>query len=249
MRLLIPVLLLVVSASCIRPVPGPLVPPEIHVAAASNMSRLLEEINNSFEKNTQIHVVASYGATGQLARQIEAGAPYDVFLAADVAHIDDLITKGLAPKETKEIYAKGELAVYSPGHPNLKALSDLVNPKVLDIFVAKPELAPYGAAAVEALKNAKLWDKLEAHTKYAASASAAKQYADTGNCDAAITALSLVYDKPDAVFVIDSALHKPIQQALCIMKNSKQMERAKLYTSFLTSMEARAKFKKFGYAH
>ena len=115
MRPFIPVFLLLFTASCIRPVPGPLVPPEIHVAAASNMSRLLEEINNSFEKNTQIHVVATYGATAQLARQIEAGAPYDVFLAADVAHVDELIGKGLAPKETKEIYAKGELAVYSPG--------------------------------------------------------------------------------------------------------------------------------------
>lgn len=243
----VPLGIALLLSSCIRPIPAPLVKQEVHVAAAANLSRVLEEINLTFERNTQVHVIASYGATAQLEQQIESGAPYDVFMAADVTHVDDLVKKGLAPPESKEIYVKGRLALYAPRRRDIHTLQDLVHPRPLEIFVAKPELAPYGAAAVEALKAAGLWTQLEPHTKYAANITAAMQYADTGNCDAAITALSLVYDKENSYLVIDESLHKPILQAMCIMKNSKKTDLARLYTSYMSSLEARASFKKFGY--
>lgn len=247
MRWILLLFLATMLTSCIRPDPIQPARPEIHVAAASNLTGVLDELNQGFQRNTQIRVVTSFGATSELTQQIEAGAPFDILLAADVTHVDELIGKGLAKSDSKEVYAKGSLVVYAPGHPEIQSLRDLATPKPREIFIAKPELAPYGRAAVEALISAGIWNKLEAHTKYAPNISAAKQYADTGNCDAAFTALSLMGGQTTGYFVVPASLHKPIEQALCIMRSSKVTDMAKVYTSYLDSMQARAVWKKFGY--
>jgi molybdate transport system substrate-binding protein len=221
--------------------------PEIHVAAAANLSNVLPELSAAFEKKTGVHVVPSMGATAQLTQQIENGAPFDVFLSADVEHIDQLASKQLITQNTRAIYARGELVMWAPRTPAIRTMNDLTKPEVHSIAVAKPELAPYGAAAIEALKASKLWDKVEKKVVYAPSIAVAKQFADTGNAEAAFTALALTVNEHGNSYPVDGKLHKPIDQALGIVKSSTQQKDARAFTDFLKSADARAIFKRFGY--
>ncbi len=236
------------STGCIRRVEKSIADRrEIRVAAASNLAKVLDDLDGGFESNTQVHVVASYGSTAQLTQQIEAGAPFDVLLSADTEHVDELIQKGLADPKSKQVYARGQLVVFVPTRTDLHTLADLAKPKPAEIAVAKPELAPYGRAAIEAMQAAGIWSQMESHTKYAGSIAAVMQYAQTGNVDAAFTSLSLVDQAQGKYFTIDSKLYKPIDQTLCVLKSAKDKDAAELYASFLDSLEARTKFKKYGY--
>src|SRR5262249_34730350 len=152
----------------------------------------------------------------------ENGAPVDVFLAADVQHIDHLVSKGIA--DSRAVYARGTLVVWAPSRADITSLRDLGKPDVKQIGCARPELAPYGAAAVQALKKEGVWNEVEPKLVYAQSISASKQFADSGNTDAAFTALSLVINSNGHYVPVDASLHDPIDQALCIVKASKQRE-------------------------
>lgn len=221
--------------------------PELHVAAAANLTRVLPQIGAQFERKTRIHVIPSYAATAQLTQQIENGAPYEVFLAADVEHVDQLVKGGFALPDSRVIYARGELVVWAPKRPGLRTLNGLAEPDIRAIAVAKPELAPYGEAAVEALKKAGLWDRVEKKVVYAPSVAIAKQFGDTGNADAALTALALVINESGNYFAVDEKLHAPIDQALCIMKNSAERQSARAFVSYLASEEGRSLLNRFGY--
>jgi molybdate transport system substrate-binding protein len=232
---------------------APASPVELHVAAASNLNQVLPELASVFERKTHIHVIPSYGATAQLTQQAESGAPWDVFLAADTEHVDELVKKSLAVAESRAIYARGKLVVWAPKRPDLRTLDQLAQPDVRFIVVAKPELAPYGEAAVESLKSAGLWDKTNAKIVYAPSVAIAKQFADTGNGDAAFTALALIVNPADKgatgnYFLVPENLHKPIDQAMCIMKSSKEAQSAQAFLAFMKGAEARAILERFGYA-
>jgi molybdate transport system substrate-binding protein len=220
---------------------------ELHVAAAANLAKVLPDLGSAFERHERIHLVPSFGGTSQLAQQIENGAPFDVFLSADVDHIDRLIKIGFVLQNSRAIFARGQLVVWTPRHQGIRTLEDLSKPDVRTIGVAKPELAPYGAAAVQALKNAGLWDKVEKKLVYAPSIAIAKQFADTGNAEAAFTALALTVGQAGNFFLVDPKLHKPIDQALGIVKDSKEQQSARAFTAFLAGAEAREILKRFGY--
>ena len=233
---------------------------ELHIAAAANLSVVMPQLSEAFEHKTAIHVVPSFGATAQLTQQIENGAPFDVFLAADTEHIDELSTKGFAISKT--IYARGQLVVWAPHHPEIRTLADLTKssirtpeirtlaalPKssIRTIAVATPALAPYGAAAIDTLKQAGLWDKLQRKVVYAPSIAIAKQFADTGNAEAAFTALALTINQKENQFEVKTP--KPIDQAAAIIKASKEQKDARAFMAFLASPEAREILHRFGYA-
>lgn len=225
---------------------------EIHVAAAANLNQVLPELASVFEREAHIRVIPSYGATAQLTQQAESGAPWDVFLSADTEHVDELVKNGLAAAGGSAVYARGKLVVWAPKRPDLHTLDQLAKADVRYIVVAKPELAPYGAAAVETLRSAGLWEKVNARIVYAPSIATAKQFADTGNGDAAFTALALVVNPADKgaqgnYFLIPENLHKPIDQAMCVMKSSQQASGAQKFFRFMQGAEARAILDRFGY--
>jgi molybdate transport system substrate-binding protein len=219
---------------------------EIHVAAAANLQTALAAVARDFASKTAIHVVPTIGATAQLTQQIDNGAPVDVFLAADTEHVDQLVAEGVADPGSRAIYARGRLVLWAPQRPDIKSLADLASPQVNQIGCARPELAPYGAAAIQALKKAGLWTAVEPKLVYGQSISAAKQYADSGNVAASFTALSLVYDQH--YILIDERLYNPIEQALCIVKQSTQAESARRFCAFLLGEEGQAILAKYGYA-
>lgn len=212
---------------------------ELHVAAAANLTKIMPAIDTAFERESGVHVVPTFGSTAQLTQQIENGAPVDILMAADVAHVDEL-----KPTE-KIVYTRGRLVVWAPQATALHSLEDLASVKA--IAIAKPELAPYGAAAVEVLHNAHLWEKLEPKVVYASSIAAAKQLADTGNADAAFTAAALVPGEKGNAFPVNPALHTPIDQAACVTKQASDSALARQFLDFLKSEQMQTLFRRYGY--
>jgi molybdate transport system substrate-binding protein len=220
-------------------------PSEIHIAAAANLAAMFDQLAAAAQKSTRARLIPSFGSTAQLTKQIEAGAPFDLFLAADTEHPIQLASSGLA--DTPREYARGRLVLWAPKRNDIHVLTDLVRPDVKVIALANPDLAPYGHAAVEALTNAKLWDQVKAKVVYGQNISAALTFADTGNADVAITAYSLVAAHHPNTPLIPADLHRPIVQSLCILKRTNQLPEVQKVVDFLLGPQGRAVFEKNGY--
>ena len=216
------------------------------IAAAANLTDVLAEIGRAFRAKTGITVVYSFGATAQLAQQIENGAPFDLFASADTEHIDSLAAKQQLLAGSRAVYAIGQLAVWAP-KGGIASLQDLASEHVRYIGVAQPDLAPYGQASVEALKASGLWEAVQSKIVYANSISQVKQLAASGNADAAFTAYSLLLKDQGTVLKIDPSLHRPIEQALGIPSSTSRADDALRFRSFLLGPEGREILARYGY--
>ena len=219
---------------------------EIVVAAASNLNGVAQELARQFEKEAGIKVTYSFSSTGNLARQIENSAPFDVFLAADTSHVVDLEHKAWILPGTRAVYARGRLVLWSAA-ANISSLNDLTQKWVRFIALAQPDSAPYGAAAVETLHRLNLWDQLQPKLVYAENINMARQYAITGNAEAAFTAYSLVIQAGGHILMVDERLHRPIEQTLGIVKGSNNLEGARRFTRFVLSPAGVAIWERYGY--
>jgi molybdate transport system substrate-binding protein len=224
-------------------------PAEITVAAAANLIEVAQTLGSEFEAQTKIHPVFSFGSTAQLATQIENSAPFDVFLSADAEHVDKLDQEGLLASGSNAVYAVGVLALWIP--PSSKAhvskLEDLKTSEVRVIALANPKLAPYGAAAVETLQHAGIWDAVMAKIVYAENISMAKQYGTSKNADAVFTAYSLVLKDAGKVIQVDEALHMPIVQKLGIVAHSQHLDDGRSFTRFVLGAPGQAILARYGY--
>lgn len=214
---------------------------EVAVAAAANLSEVFQQLGPQFESATGIHPVFSFGSTAQLATQIENGAPFDVFAAADVDHVSQLAKKGLIVAGSAAVYATGILALWIPPGSAAPVIrpEDLVQPSVKVIALAKPELAPYGQAARETLQKLGIWSKVEPRVVYADNISMAKQYGSSGNADAVFTAYSLVLKEQGKIIQVSDSLHAPIEQALGIVAASKNQASGREFAAFLLTGKGR----------
>ncbi len=214
---------------------------EVAVAAAANLSVVFQQIGPRFEAATGIHPVFSFASTAQLALQIENGAPFDVYAAADVEHVEQMEKKGLLAPNSRAIYATGILALWIPPQSaaQINRSEDLVQPGVKVIALAKPELAPYGLAARESLQKLGIWSKVEPRIVYADNINMAKQYGASGNADAVFTAYSLVLNERGKVLQVSDELHAPIHQALGIVAASKNQGNARAFADFLLTGKGR----------
>jgi molybdate transport system substrate-binding protein len=223
--------------------------PEITVAAAANLTEVAQTLGMEFEAQTKIHPVFSFGSTAVLTTQIENSAPFDVFLSADAEHADKLDHEGLLAAGSNAVYAVGVLALWIP--PSSKAqvskIDDLKAKDVRVIALANPKLAPYGAAAVETLQHAGIWDQVKDRIVYAENISMAKQYGTSKNADAVFTAYSLVLKESGKVIQVDEALHQPIVQKLGIVARSQHQESAQAFTRFVLNGPGRDVLARFGY--
>jgi len=220
--------------------------PQIRVAAASNLTVVASEFAQAFEKSAGIRPVFSFASTAQLAKQIDDGAPFDLFLAADTQHVDDLIRKGRLIRDTRAVYATGILALWFPKMAGAR-FEDLAKPEIRTIALARPELAPYGAAAVETLRNLQLWEKTKPRIVYAGSVAMAKQYGSTGNADAVFLPKALITKEHGAVILVDEKLHQPIQQALAVVTATKQTQNARRFADFISKGPGHVIFQANGY--
>jgi molybdate transport system substrate-binding protein len=223
--------------------------PELTIAAAANLTDVFNRIGPAFEAETGIHPIFSFASTAQLTRQIESAAPFDVFAAADSEHVAELEKKGLLTSGSRAIYARGVLALWIPqsSKATVRRIEDLTSPAVRVIAIAKPDLAPYGQAAVDSLEKIGIWARVQPKVVYAENISMAKQYGSSRNADAVFTAYSLVLHESGSVIPVDESLHQPILQELGIVAKSPKQAAARKFEDFLLRGGGRSVLGRFGY--
>ncbi len=221
---------------------------ELLVAAAANLSFALREIAPAFEREHGVKVILTLGSTAQLAQQILHGAPYDVFLAADAASVEDLRAKGAVLPDSVEAYASGQIVLASMrGRPALSGLGDLSRNEVKRVAIANPVHAPYGKAAQEALEKAGLWIAIQSKLVYGENVGQALQFLQTGNVDVAIIPLSLARAVEIPFTPIDQALYRAIIQLAGVNTRSKSLDMARAFIRFVTGPQGRPVLKRLGY--
>jgi len=221
------------------------------VAAAADLTPAFQELGLLFTKQTGIEVVFSFGSSGQLAQQIEKGAPVDVFASANRSYVDDLEQAGLVISDTVALYAQGRLTIWTRADRGLtfSTLADLTREGVKRIAIANPEHAPYGVASREALQSAGLWEALQPKLILGENVAQTLQYAETGNVDVAIIALSLSVAAGDAgrYALIPAELHNPLNQALAVVANTLHEAEARQFAAFVNSEVGREVMRRYGF--
>jgi len=222
---------------------------ELTVAAASDLTPVFEELGRAFESATKTKVVFVFGSTGMLTRQIENGAPFDLFAAANVSYIDELEQKGLIIPDSKTIYARGRITLWTANESPIRfqGIEDLAQPQIQRIAIANPDHAPYGLAAKQALQSAGIWDRVQPKLVYGDNIRQTLQYAQTGNVEVAIVSLTLSINSNGRWTLIPEDLHQPIDQGLAIMKSTKNEPAARAFITFLSSPQGKAIMKKYGF--
>jgi molybdate transport system substrate-binding protein len=221
----------------------------ILVAAAADLGPAFEEIGREYQKTTGTKVTFSFGSTGTLAKQIENGAPMDLFAAANIEFINGLEKKGLIIPDTKALYARGRITLWTHADSKLEIdkLEDLTRPEVQKVGIANPEHAPYGTAAREAMQTLGIWDQVKDKMVFAENVRMALQYAETGNTDASIVALSLSLQSKGHWVLIPQELHKPLDQALAVIKDTKNEQESRRFAAFINGAQGRPIMRKYGF--
>jgi molybdate transport system substrate-binding protein len=217
------------------------------VASAGNTAYALPELKKEFNKiypNINVRFIIS--SSGKLTAQIENHAPFDIFLSANMKYPNYLYSKKLAVTPPK-VYAKGKLVLFSI-RKKVKNLSDLE--KVDTIAVANIKTAPYGKAAIEILKNAKLYDKVKNKLIYAETVNQVVSYVKNA-VDVGFVAKSTMFSPKmrkykNNYIEIDKKLYTPINQGIVIIKDS---EKAREFYNFIFSKKAKEIFRKYGYEY
>ncbi len=219
-------------------------------ASAASTAMAVKEIAERFEKEGGIKVIVSSGSTGKLARQIESGAPFDLFFSADPGYVERLENRGLIKEGTFRVYARGRivLAVKAGGGTDVRELKDLLRSSIKRVAIANPVHAPYGRAAEEALRGAGLWERLRPKLVYGENVRQALQFVETGNAQAAVVALSVAKETEGIDFKeIDSALYRPMDQAAAVLKRTARADAAERFLSYVTGPAGRAVLKRHGF--
>lgn len=220
------------------------------VAAAANLQFAFTEMGERFEAETGTAVTFSFSSSGNLTTQIENGAPFDLFAAADEAFIDRLAEQSLIFPDSKQVYAQGQLVLAVNREAGITAVSltDLLADDIRQIAIANPEHAPYGRAAQQALQNAGLWEQLQPKIVYAENVRQALQFIQTGDAQAGLIARAIA-DVPEInVTLLPVNLHQPLKQALAIPNSAPHPNNARAFADFVTSADGRAIMERYGFA-
>ena len=243
MRFLLPALLFVTA---------PARADQVQVAVAANFTVPARQIAVDFEKETGHKAQLAFGATGKFYAQIRNGAPFEVLLAADDETPARLEKEGVAVAGTRYTYAVGRLALWSakPGYVDDKG-EVLKRNQFRHLALANPRLAPYGAAAVEALTALKLLDAVQPKFVQAENIAQAHQFVASGNAELGFVALSqMVKDgKPGdgSTWVVPASLHQPIRQDAVMLDKGRGKPAAEAWLRFLRSDKAKATIRGYGY--
>ena len=227
---------------------------EIKVAAAANVSYAMDKLVAEFNKtNPDTKVLVTLGSSGKFVTQIENGAPFDIFMAADMKFPQTLFEENLTLNKPV-LYAQGSIAILSSRELDLKKGMDLLKEKSISkIALANPKTAPYGVAAIEAIKNAKVFDDVENKFVYAETISQVITYTTTA-ADIGFIAKSSMYDEKMSQYKeninwieVDPKLYTPIDQGIVILKNGKDNKEVKAFYDFILSNNAKKIFTDYGY--
>ncbi|WP_035382699.1 molybdate ABC transporter substrate-binding protein [Ferriphaselus sp. R-1] len=226
---------------------------EVNAAVAANFQKPMEEIAAAFQKDTGHTVKLSFGSSGKFYAQIKEGAPFDLFLAADVKYPKLLEEEGWALKDTRFVYALGKLVLWSaqPGLVDSKG-AVLAKGKFNKVSYADPKLAPYGLAAQETLQKMKLWDSIQSKMVTGDSIGQAYQFIASGNAELGFIALSQITKdgkvSEGSYWLVSPELYNPIEQSATLLTKAKDNDAAKALLAYLRgNKKALAVIEKFGY--
>jgi molybdate transport system substrate-binding protein len=227
---------------------------DLAVAAASDLQAALPAIAAQFEKATGHHVNVTFGSSGNFFAQIQNGAPFDLFFSADIDYAKRLESASLAEPGSLYVYAIGRIVVWTrkdSGIDITRGLKVLQDPAVRKIAIANPEHAPYGRAAVAAMKHAGVYDAVQPNIVLGENISQAAQFVQSGNADVGIIALSLALApraKEAGVYMeVPAGSYPAIEQAAIVLQSSKNKAVARDFLAFLKRPEIVRIMQSFGF--
>jgi len=223
------------------------------VAAASDLKFAVTEIAARFEADTGRKVQLNFGSSGNFARQIRQGAPFELFMSADEDFVFELANAGLT-RDRGELYAVGRIVLYAPKGSSIRLDADLKGLReawgaVRKFAIANPEHAPYGRAAQQALQALGLWDFVQPKLVLGENIAQTAQFVTTGNAQAGIIALSLALapelQRQGSHVLLPETLHNPLRQRMVLTRRAG--ETAALFYAYLQQPPARAILKRYGF--
>lgn len=227
---------------------------QIRVAAAADLKFAMEELSETFEKQAGTKVNATYGSSGNFFSQIENGAPFDVFFSADIEYPRRLEAAGLAEPGTLYEYAVGRIAIWTPADAKVDVTKQgwkaLLDASVKKIAIANPEHAPYGRAAVVAMQKAGIYESVNNKLVYGENISQAAQFAQSGNAQAGIIALSLAISPPmrdGKHWEIPVDMHPALEQGAIVLKKAENKNAARAFLEFVKAPAGRAILARYGF--
>ncbi|NOS80679.1 MAG: molybdate ABC transporter substrate-binding protein [Nitrospira sp.] len=226
----------------------------ITIAAASDLNFVFRELVAEYEQLTGDRVRLSLGSSGNFYAQIQNGAPFDLYFSADIAYPRKLEEAGLTVPGSLYSYAIGRIVLWAGKDSRFdlsKGLEILRESTVKKIAIANPKHAPYGRAAVGAMEQAQVYDRVKDKLVFGENISQAAQFVESGAADIGIIAMSLALAPPmqaaGRYWEIPADVHPPIEQGAVIIKGAKNQERAKAFLSFVQSAEGQAMMKRYGF--
>ena len=225
------------------------------VAAASDLQAALPEVIKRFERDANATVTVSFGSSGNFFAQIQNGAPYDVYLSADIDYPKRLIATGRADASSLYQYATGRLVLWTRKGSGIDVsvgLRSLSDPRVKRIAIANPKFAPYGRAAEAALRYEKVYDAVRDKLVLGDNISQTAQLVDSGNASVGLIALSLAVGPAlrarGTYSEIPAAAHAPIDQAAVIVSASARQPLAREFLAYLKRPDISQHLHRFGFA-
>jgi len=227
---------------------------EVRVAAAADLKFALDELGAQYEKYSGKRIAATYGSSGNFFAQIQNGAPFDLFLSADIEYPRKLEAAGFTEAGTLYEYAVGRIVIWMPSEARADVAKlgwkALLEPSVERIAIANPEHAPYGRAAVAALRKAGVYEQVRTRLVYGENIAQAAQFVTSGSAQAGIIALSLAVSPPmrdGKRWEIPAEMYPPIEQGAVILKSAKDKDGARALLAFLKSDTGRKILKTYGF--
>jgi molybdate transport system substrate-binding protein len=229
--------------------------PELLVAAAADLNPALHDIALQFEKKTGTRIKLSFGASGALTQQIQNGAPFDLFFSADMDYPKHLIADGQADAPSLYQYSLGKLVLWVPANSPLdverQGMAVLLDSSVRKIAIANPQHAPYGRAAVAALKHAGLYDRLSDRFVMGENVSQAAQFAESGNAQAGFVALahamSPAVKSLGKFWVVPADYYPPLEQGVVVLSRSLHKKEAADFLQYLRTKDASEVLRQYGF--
>jgi molybdate transport system substrate-binding protein len=226
------------------------------IAAAADLNPALNEIGRQFENRYEVGVKLSFGASGALTQQIQNGAPFDLFFSADMDYPRQLIAQGHADSSSLYEYSLGKLVLWVPANSPLdlehRGLATLLDPSIKKIAIANAQYAPYGRAAVAALKHAGLYERLVGKFVIGENISQTAQFVESGNAQAGFIALAHALS-PKAkgtgkFWIVPADYYPPLEQGAVIVASSQHKKEATEFLKYLKSAEASQILRAYGFA-
>ncbi len=244
------------AAGC-GPVPGPAAGARsVSVAAAADLRFAFEEILDEFRRSHQgVHVLVTYGSSGNFFSQLLNQAPFDLYLSADAEYTRRLAQAGVALPDSEFVYGIGRIVLWTPAGSPVEVeglgINALTQPSVRRVAIANPRHAPYGRAAAAAMKSFGVWEAVEPRLVFGENVAQTLQFVQSGNAEIGVVALALAVAPPLAglgrYWEIPTDSHPRLEQAGVVLRWARDRDAAMALRAFLISPEGRRTLARYGF--